>query len=843
MKTLQSIIIALGIAVVGILSTVFVVQAANPVTFPVNGGTGTSTKPNTGQILTGNSLGLYNFANANSANGWLQLDSSGNFTGKTIQFQTGSTSLSSIVLDSGLIGYATDTKATYIGDGTTAGGNPIGFWRLTTNTQPTISYGGNISVGTSTQFDVQTTNVEGTNYPFIHCTGDDGTPACINDGGLFIVSNPILQDPQIDLFDRSGNVGELSVSFSDGTNDLVLAPPNFPASVRVLGDLKVTSSLKLESNDGSYANIKANQLASNNLTFVLPTSTPSIGQSLSALSVTGSSTQLGWSSGGGGGSGTVNSGLIGQVPFYASNGTTLTATSTIFINKGNVSIGTSTTKSDTELSIAPNSNAYAIRAFNPTGAFQTYSLDNQGNEIVQGSGNFGEGLNIAGLQTGGAQLTAQGFNGDTEFLVTGDDNAGDWDTLLGTPGVTNTFEIGQNVAGVATRGAEFLGSAVGVGGIDQATEFLIQNAVRSNIASVYPEIFGIASTTRSGADIVSVLSNGEFRINSSNSTTTLSIGGIAGQNPFNIASSSGASLLTLTQAGNLGLGTFNPTMPIVIGNGSTNSLELNGTQVIGTNGLTLTNNGQNRIAITNSGFIFTPNGQGGNVGIGSSTPLANLSISGVAGATTTLLESIASSSGTSIFNVSPLGTVAINSTSQSAALTVNGAPGINNPLIVSGGGTNLFTVNSSGNGFSDFPSESVGIGISGAPISALFVKPSLGGVTPFIVASSSGTTTLMVDAHGHITYGGTSPSINSCGSGATFDASSTDNAGRIFVGSTIAQTSCLINFANSWVHAPYCDANIEGGLTIGVSASSTATTLLLTGASGFTSDTLTYQCH
>lgn len=44
---------------------------------------------------------------------------------------------------------------------------------------------------------------------------------------------------------------------------------------------------------------------------------------------------------GGGGSGTVGSGLTGQFPYYAANGTTLTATSTLFLaSSGNIGVGT-----------------------------------------------------------------------------------------------------------------------------------------------------------------------------------------------------------------------------------------------------------------------------------------------------------------------------------------------------------------------------------------------------------------------------------------------------------------------------------------------------------------------
>ena len=47
----------------------------------------------------------------------------------------------------------------------------------------------------------------------------------------------------------------------------------------------------------------------------------------------------------GGGSGTVNSGLLGQAAFYGADGSTLSGTSTLFFNNGNIGVGTTTPNS------------------------------------------------------------------------------------------------------------------------------------------------------------------------------------------------------------------------------------------------------------------------------------------------------------------------------------------------------------------------------------------------------------------------------------------------------------------------------------------------------------------
>lgn len=117
-----------------------------------------------------------------------------------------------------------------------------------------------------------------------------------------------------------------------------------------------------------------------------------------------STTTLGFS--GGGGSGTVNSGLTGQFPYYASNGTALTATSSIFLaSSGNIGVGTTTPQypltaggqtflSDlTGIGLAPvAANSLVVGTTTATGSWIGASITNSG--ASTNSAAVMQGLNV-----------------------------------------------------------------------------------------------------------------------------------------------------------------------------------------------------------------------------------------------------------------------------------------------------------------------------------------------------------------------------------------------------------------------------------------------------------------
>lgn len=150
---------------------------------------------------------------------------------------------------------------------------------------------------------------------------------------------------------------------------------------------------------------------------------------------------------------------------------------------------------------------------------------------------------------------------------------------------------------------------------------------------------------------------------------------------------------------------------------------------------------------------------GGNVGIGSTTPAALLSIQGTAGSTTDLLR-VASSSGSSLLTV----------TTSSTAPT----------LLVTGASTAL---------------------------------------TVFRVASSTAAALFSIDGAGNIITGGSTPSVGTCGTSPS--VSGNDTAGTVTVGTGVV-TACTLTFSTTKSSTPKvvgCVAN--SALACGVSAKST----------------------
>ena len=106
------------------------------------------------------------------------------------------------------------------------------------------------------------------------------------------------------------------------------------------------------------------------------------------------------------------------------------------------------------------------------------------------------------------------------------------------------------------------------------------------------------------------------------------------------------------------------------------------------------------------------------------------------------------------------------------------------------------------------------------------------------------TTRLQLANNGHLESSGTAPTIatNDCGTTVqgTVTALSTDVAGSITAG-TLAVTSCAMTFAKAWTNAPNCvvmdDTNI-----LTVRATTTTTKLTIVSTTSMSSDVLSYLC-
>lgn len=172
-------------------------------------------------------------------------------------------------------------------------------------------------------------------------------------------------------------------------------------------------------------------------------------------------------------------------------------------------------------------------------------------------------------------------------------------------------------------------------------------------------------------------------MNATSSTIGFNIQGTAGTNsPFNVASSTGTSILTVTPTARVGINTSTPrttlhvtgsgTVPLYVDTSGSQSMMGFYSDNFTSRGLFgYTTSGDDGIGIwdssaTNVNLLVTDIGR---VGIGTTTPAYKLTVVGTAGANHVL--NIASSTGVSLLHVGSNGRVGIGSTTPSALFTVD----------------------------------------------------------------------------------------------------------------------------------------------------------------------------
>ncbi len=288
--------------------------------------------------------------------------------------------------------------------------------------------------------------------------------------------------------------------------------------------------------------------------------------------------------GGGGGSGTVQSGTTGQFPYYAANGTTLTATSSLFLApSGNVGIGTTTPSN--LLTVAQTS------AF-PSAGIQLTSSVNDPNIALTNTGTGGRDWRI---------ISSNGLSGVPSTLRIYDNTAGADRLDINSSGNVGIQTAAPSQALTVTGSGQFSGG-LGLGGA-VPNAVLTGQAMTLNVSG-YSNLNGFRVN---GADPV----NSIYQTNNTNIGFTVNAGNAVNFNCFSAGSgcsgSTASTMMTILTGGNVGIGTTSPWAQL-----SVNPNGISGPSfAIGSS--------------TATNFVVT---NGGNIGIGTTSPVYKLDVAG-----------------------------------------------------------------------------------------------------------------------------------------------------------------------------------------------------------------------
>lgn len=610
-----------------------------------------------------------------------------------------------------------------------------------------------------------------------------------------------------------------------------------------------------------------------------PTATSTFGSSANGINIKNGCYAINGtciSGSGGGGSGTVLTGVAGQMPYYAANGTTLTATSTITIgttttNNGNVGIGTTTVDS-AKLTLTSNSitnPAFLVNGVaglggvgndsagigfyltnNATGNRQFVIADSATNIGVRYLNSGVDGFNngsradlkvgtetngfFTGFQTSNSFVSISNRSGSIQSKAVLDVQG----ASVSSDGTAQTGPLIASELFGETQGQRFLVNGNGRVGIGTTSPWANLSVSTSTQSSGNPALFAVASSTN--ATLFNVMSNGNVGVATTTPYANLSVE-MTTNDPSFVVGNNGSTTPSLyvggvNQNGNIGINTATPRAPLSLGNALTTQKFLVYDSSTDKYGFGVQSGEMQIYGPSSSGGKVTFGGLNGTTGV--FTTAATLDTNngwfGVGAVPTMPFESLGSgalaataSIGTS--NVTNFGRAVNGGTSWPQAATfavgrwnstpTNFSPNTRLDLLLKN--------NSDGNAYGDTTvmtwqgNGNVGIGTT-TPTSILSVSTttSSGLTALFTLASSTNATVFSVNGSGHIKTGGSTPTVSSCGTSPTI--SGNDTAGTVTVGSGVV-TACTITFAAPRSGTPRVVGVVVGGglsITGGYSAKS-----------------------
>ncbi|MBY0111112.1 hypothetical protein K2Y00_03890, partial [Patescibacteria group bacterium] len=573
----------------------------------------------------------------------------------------------------------------------------------------------------------------------------------------------------------------------------------------------------------------------------------------------------------------IGSGTIGQVPYYAANGTTLTATSSLFIStNGNVGVGT--TNPGQLFSVAAslplvslldtrNTDAWTIGEIQSGIEFRSNDSSGTGlvgttrtaiNNVMEntsaavGMGFFtGAGVNHVervrisaagnfgiGTTTPQTTLSVQGAGSFTGNLSSANLTATGTLSVAGLTTLANASTTNLSISGVTANTLMYANTGKQLASVTLGAGFTLTNGTLTYASSTFSAdlLDGLDSTAFLRSNASDSYTSGTLTFDAATAldlnTTSLSIadtdiafdGASTNFNATGDFSINNADLYVSSTTGYVGLNTSTPT-------GGMLSIAQSGTSTPGVLAVSIGNTGaglygfrndsNNYLALdTNAGGIWTQRMSisrgSGNVGIGSSTPNARLSVAG-AGTGTTINFQTTNSNDVPLFTildngaVTAAGATTLSSTLNVTGLTTLGNASSTNLTIANLASTSVLRVSTTSS-YGGLATFSAGINVNGETFTDL---------TGAGLQNSAGVLTLNATGDWTGTFDGFEGSYYLANSFSTTSANTFINASSTIANPNGGATGNLISWNGSrWVSVAtstlgFASANQIGSGTIG----------------------------